>query len=68
MSFDWRRPARELGVPIELARELYAQAMRRVIDGEQIAALYLRALRDATPAHRRELAPPVPGSRTFGFQ
>jgi phage-related protein len=63
-AFDWRRPARELDVPLELARSLYLRAMQRAMDLPRIEALYLAWLRTAAEARRPAAPPPAPGRRT----
>src|SRR3954463_13610115 len=62
-AFDWRRSARELEVPAEMARALYARAVRQADDARRAEALYLRWLSDAA-ALRRAAPAPVPGRRT----
>jgi hypothetical protein len=48
VAFDWYRSARELEVPVEVARALYARAMRAAdADPRRAEELYLRWLRDA---------------------
>src|SRR5215470_10591694 len=64
VAFDWRRPARELDVPLDLARALYLQAMQRTIDAQRIESLYLAWLRAAAAARQPAAPPPVPGRRT----
>jgi len=68
-AFDWSRAARDLDVPLEVARALYAQVMRVAPDAEpeHAEALYLRWLRAAAAAGRsaaEAAAAPVPGRRT----
>src|SRR3954465_4866299 len=66
-AFDWRRSARDVEVPAEIARALYARAMRQADDAQRAEALYLRWLRDAA-ALRRAVPAPVPGRRTQVMQ
>src|SRR3954471_19474229 len=61
--FDWRRAARELDVPVEISRALYARAQRQADDAQRAEALYLRWLRDAATLRQAE-PPPVPGRQT----
>src|SRR4051812_28566512 len=61
-AFDWQRSARDLDIPLEIARALYLRAVRSVDDPQRAEALYQRWLRDAAVA--RGLASPVPGRRT----
>src|SRR5262245_49072150 len=47
MEFDWRGPARELDVPLDIARALYLRATRLAPDVvERAEQLYLRWLRE----------------------
>lgn len=63
-AFDWRRPARTFEISFDVARGLYARALRRTSDIQQAEALYLRWLRH-TAAERRSQEPvPVHGRRT----
>jgi hypothetical protein len=59
-AFDWHRPARDLDVPIEIARALYLRAMRLAIEVSRAEMLYLRWLREAAAARRSAALPPVP--------
>ena len=63
-GFDWRRPARELDVPLDIARALYLRALQSEIDPRRIEALFLAWLRAAAAARQTAAAPPVPGRRT----
>jgi hypothetical protein len=63
-AFDWSRPARELDVPVDMARALYVRAVRLADDVRRAEALYLRWLRDAAAARRPTAPPPVPGRQT----
>jgi Domain of unknown function (DUF4157) len=63
-AFDWYQPASALGVPLELARELYLRAIRRAEDAQRAEALYLRWLDDAAAALRPAAPPSVPGRKT----
>src|SRR5262245_32510138 len=62
-AFDWYRPARDLEIPIEIARALYIRAMQRAIDVQRAEALYLRWLHDAA-ARQAETSAQVPGRQT----
>ena len=62
-AFDWRRSARDLEVPVEIAHALYARALDQADDPRGAEALYLRWLRDMA-ALRRTARPPVPGRKT----
>lgn len=64
-AFDWYRSARDLDVPVEIARTLYARAMQVAADSGRRRAedLYLRWLRDAARAQS-----PAPASRAPGRQ
>ena len=63
-AFDWYRSARDLDVPVDIARALYARAMQLSPDAGRRRAedLYLRWLRDA--ARGRNPATPAPGRQT----
>jgi uncharacterized protein DUF4157 len=63
-AFDWRRPARELDVPLDIARALHRQAMRNATDPRRVETLFLAWLRAAAAARAAEAAPPPPGRRT----
>src|SRR5436190_1924377 len=63
-AFDWARSARELDVPLELARALYVRAMRRALDVRRAETLFLRWLREAAAARRPASPPPAPGRQT----
>src|SRR4051812_714802 len=63
-GFDWRRPARALDVPLDLARALYLRAMRNAINPRRIEALFLAWLRAAAAACDTAAAPPPSGRRT----
>src|SRR5258706_9647392 len=63
-AFDWYRSARELDVPVEVARALYVRAMQRAADARRAEGLYLRWLRDAAQ-DAAPAAPPPPGRKTL---
>jgi len=63
-AFDWQRSARELGVAVEFARDLYARAMQRAVEPQRVQELYLRWLRDAVAIQQSATTSPVPGRRT----
>src|SRR5215510_1542041 len=63
-AFDWYRSARELDVPLDIARVLCDRAMQRVVDVRRAEALYLRWLREAAAARRPAAESPTPGRTT----
>jgi len=63
-ALDWQRSARELGVSVDLARELYGRAMQRAIEPRRVQELYLCWLRDAVAIQPSATPSPVPGRRT----
>lgn len=67
-AFDWMRSARELDIPLEIARALYERALRMVhgTDPRQVETLYLRWLHAAVAAARRPARDAVaaPGRKT----
>jgi hypothetical protein len=64
-AFDWHQAARELDVPLEIARDLYLRAMRRATDlgVEYARQLYLRWLHGTAQARRTAEPPPRPPGR-----
>lgn len=62
-AFDWQRAARDLDVPLDVARALYLRATRVVDDPRRAEALYRRWLRDAAAA-RSAAQPLAPGRQT----
>jgi hypothetical protein len=63
-AFDWQRPARDLEVPLDVARALYLRAIRISDDPRRAELLYLRWLRDVAGARPSVSPPPAPGRRT----
>src|SRR5262249_17336598 len=63
-AFDWEMRARELGVPVDVARALWLRAMRLTTDRRRAETLYLRWLRDAAAARQPAAVAPVPGRQT----
>jgi hypothetical protein len=65
-AFDWYRSARDLDVPVEIARALYARALQLAADAGPRRAedLYLRLLRDAARAQHPAAASRAPGRQT----
>ena len=63
-AFDWRRSARDLDIPVEAARALYARALRQADDVGRAEALYLRWMRDAAALRRAKAPPSTPGRKT----
>src|ERR1043166_5782606 len=45
-AFDWVRAARDLDVPLDIARALYQQAIQQALDLARAEALYQRWLRE----------------------
>jgi hypothetical protein len=63
-TFDWQHSARDLDVPLHIARALYLRATCITDDPCRAEAFYLRWLRDAAAARPPVSLSPVPGRRT----